>query len=244
MLEILVALFIGLFLLGGLFVILQNTRRTSSNQTGLSQLQDEQRMAMSILNDIAQTAGYYDTNTYQNASTAWPAAVAVGASGTTLAAGQALSGTHTSTSAPDALVVRYATNGTASANYDNLVSCTGTAGTGTAATFINVFTIDTANNQLMCTPDGTAANAVPLVAGVKNLQVFYGVSTQANTNNVDTYMTANQVANWNNVTSLRVTLTFLNPLYSAALAAQAPPYVYFTRVIALQNRTGVISTAL
>ena len=60
LIEILVALFVGLFLLGGLFTILQTTRRTSSNQTGLTQLQDEQRMAMSMLNDVVQNAGYFD----------------------------------------------------------------------------------------------------------------------------------------------------------------------------------------
>ncbi len=245
--EILVALLIGLFLLAGLFVILQNTRRTSTNQTGLSQLQDEQRMAMSILNDIGQSAGYFDTNTYQNAQVLWNAAVAVAASGTTLAPGQALSGTHTSTTAPDKLVVRYYTNGSASASYDNLVSCTGVGGTGGAATtYVNVFTVDTTSNQLYCSPDGIAANRVPLVAGVTNMQVYYGVSTQPNTNNVDTYLTADlmSAANWLNVTSMRITLTFNNPLYSAATAAQTPQFVNFTRVIALQNRTGVIATAL
>ena len=52
--EVLVALLIGLFLLAGLFVILQNTRRTSTSQTGLSQLQDEQRMAMSMFSGLSR----------------------------------------------------------------------------------------------------------------------------------------------------------------------------------------------
>jgi hypothetical protein len=51
-------------------------------------------------------------------------------------------------------------------------------------------------------------------------------------------------ADWFNVTSVRVTLTFVNPMYSAATSAQSPQYVYFTRVIALQGRTGVVATAL
>jgi type IV pilus assembly protein PilW len=243
LLEILVALFIGLFLLAGLFTILQNTRRTSTNQTGLTTLQDEQRMAMSILNDIAQSAGYFDNNTYASSSAAWPTATAVSASSTTLAPGQAVSGTHTSATVPDQLVVRYATVGTAAANYENLVSCTGTT-PATATTFLNVFGVNTATNELYCTPDGTAGNKIPLVSDVTNMQVYYGVSTVANSNNVDTYMTANQVANWQNVTSMRITLTFKNPLYSATQAAQQPQFVYLTRVIALQGRTGVIATAL
>jgi type IV pilus assembly protein PilW len=246
MIEITVALFIGLFLLAGLFAILQNTRRTSTNQTGLTQLQDEQRMAMSMLNDVIQNAGYFDSNTYQSALTAWPTAVAVAKSSTTLAVGQPLTGTHTSASPGDVLVARYSTTGT-----DNVINCSGA--TSTAATdWTNTFYVSSTTTagvttyQLNCTPDGTTASGVPLVTGVKNLQAWYGISTQAGVSNVDTYKTANQMtaADWFNVTSVRVTLTFVNPMYSAAQSTQQPQYVYFTRVIALQGRTGVVATAL
>ena len=232
-----VALFIALFLLAGLFTILQNTRHTSSTQNGLTQLQDEQRMAMSILNDVVQNAGYFDTNTYQSALTAWPAAVVVGIGGTTLAAGQAMSGVHSGTTVPDTLVARYASSGS-----DGIINCSGVS-PAVATNIINVFYVD-ATNGLMCSPDGTAANAIILVPGVTNLQVWYGVSTTAGSNNVDTYYTADQVtaANWMNVTSVRVTLTFTNPLYATKQSTLAT--LPFTRVIALQGRTGVVATAL
>jgi type IV pilus assembly protein PilW len=246
LIEILVALFVGLFLLAGLFTILQTTRRTSTNQTGLTLLQDEERMAMSMLNDVVQNAGYFDTNTYQTAQTAWPAAVAVSASGTSLAAGQALTGTHTSTAVADVLVARYATNGT-----DGVINCIG-ATSVVAANYLNTFYIlstvssGVTTYALYCTADGIQADGALLVTGVENLQAWYGVSTQAGTNNVDTYKTASQMtaADWPKTTSVRVTLTFVNPLYAAAQAAQQPQYVYFTRVIALQGRTGVASSAL
>jgi type IV pilus assembly protein PilW len=251
LIEILIALFVGLFLLAGLFTILQTTRRTSTNQTGLTLLQDEERMAMSMLNDVVQNAGYFDTNTYQTAQTAWPAAVSVTASGTSLAAGQALTGTHTSTSVADVLVARYATNGTGSTTPDGIINCIGATST-TATTYVNAFYILSTTSggvttyALYCTADGIQADGALLVTGVENLQVWYGVSTQAGTNNVDTYKTANQMlaADWPNTTSVRVTLTFVNPLYAAAQATQQPQYVYFTRVIALQGRTGVVASAL
>jgi len=249
LIEILVALFVGLFLLGGLFTILQTTRRTSTNQTGLALLQDQQRMAMSILNDVIQNAGYFDASTYQSASTAWPAAVADGITGTSLAIGQALGGQHTGAATPDTLVARYATNGTT----DGIINCIG--GTAAAPTnYVNTFYILAitsapgipSSSGLYCSWDGTAAHGSLLVAGVENLQAWYGVSTQAGLNNVDTYKTADQMApaDWLNVTSVRVTLTFINPLYVSTLAAQQPQYVYFTRVIALQGRTGVVSAGL
>ena len=240
LLEILVALFIGIFLLAGLFTILQNTRRSSSNQSGLAQLQDEERMAMSLLNDVIQNAGYFDTGTYQSALTAWPSATAIGASGTSLAPGQPLTGSDGST---DVISARYGTNGT-----DGMIGCNGSP-SGTATTFLNTFFITSSTSggvttySLSCSIDGTntATSAVPLVNGVVNMQIYYGVSTQAAINNVDTYMTATQVASnadWQNVTSVRVTLAFINPYTGST------PYVYFTRVIPLQGRTGVIATAL
>jgi len=250
LIEIVIALVIGLFLLAGLFTIFSNTRRTSSQQTGLAQLQDEERIAMSLLNDVVQNAGYYNANLYQSAQTAWPAAVAVPASSgtTTLAPGQAVTGTHTSFTVPDTLVARYATTGS-----DNVINCSGGTSAGVPANYVNTFYITSSTDAngvttyvLDCTPDGTTNSVVPLVIGVKNMQVWYGISTQAGTNNVDTYKTADLMtaSNWANVTSVRVTLTFVNPMYSAATAAQEPQYVYFTRVIALQGRTGVVATAL
>jgi type IV pilus assembly protein PilW len=251
LLEILVALFIGVFLLAGLFTILQNTRRTSSNQTALTQLQDEQRMAMSLLSDVIQNAGYFDPNTITSA-VALPAVGALSATGNAMAASQGLSGADAGT---DVIVARYATNGTASAAPDGIENCNG--GTNpTAITYTNTFFIaptivgNAATDALWCSLDGSnsVASGIPLVNGVQNMQIYYGVSTTAGANNVDTYMTATQVqaaAAWANVTSVRVTLAFLNPLYTqAGYTAAASQYVYLTRVIPLQGRTGVIATAL
>jgi type IV pilus assembly protein PilW len=248
LIEILVALFVGLFLLGGMFTILQTTRRTSTNQSGLALLQDQQRMAMSILNDVIQNAGYFDAGTYQSANTAWPAAVSDAITGT-LAPGQPLGGQHTGATVPDTLVARYATNGTT----DGIINCVGGVAT-VATTYLNTFYILAipsapgiqATNGLYCSPDGTTAHGSLLVTGIENLQAWYGVSTQAGLNNVDTYKTADQMvtADWSNVTSVRLTLTFNNPLYVSTQAAQQPQYVYLTRVIALQGRTGVVAAAL
>jgi type IV pilus assembly protein PilW len=238
LIEIMIALLVALFLLAGLGALVAGTRRTGSNQMSLAQLQDEQRLAMSILNDVVQKAGYFNTNTYFTATDAWPAATTVPATGAALAVGQVLSGTHTSISAPDTLAVRYSTSGT-----DGIINCAG--GTGAAAaTYINYFFVNTTTtpNQLQCSSDGQTSDAVSLVNDVVNMQIWYGLSTGGGSSaNVDTYMSADQVtaltSGWFKVTSLRVTLTFKNPL--SAQPGQ-PPYVYFTRVIALQSRAGAV----
>ena len=56
--EVMEAITLAVFLLMGLFSILQQTRNTSNETTGLSQLQDDERVAMTILTDTIQQAGY------------------------------------------------------------------------------------------------------------------------------------------------------------------------------------------
>ena len=246
LLEILVALFIGVFLLAGLFTILQNTRRTSSQQTALTQLQDQQRMALSILGDVIQNAGYFDPKT-TSATVAFSAvAASTYASGYAMAVGQGLSGSDAG--AGDIIVARFATNGS-----EGMINCNG-ATSSAATTFTNMFYIApyagaSGGYALYCSLNGTTASGIPLVTGVENMQIYYGVATVAGANNVDTYMTATQVqassGGWASVTSVRVTLSFINPFYGqAGYSASTNKYIYLTRVIPIQGRTGVIATQL
>jgi type IV pilus assembly protein PilW len=94
------------------------------------------------------------------------------------------------------------------------------------------------NNQLVCSLNGAAA--VPLVTGIKRMDVKYGVKRDFSTDNsnVDTYLQAKELtaADWNNVSSIRVRLTFINPL---ANQPGQPATFKFTRVVAVMARAGV-----
>jgi type IV pilus assembly protein PilW len=232
LIEILVALLIGLFLLGGLFTLEWGTRRASANQTALAQLQDNQRFAMSLLNDVIQAAGYYPNPTLYTALAALPAA---GAAFPT--AGQPITGTHTSATVPDSITVRYMT-----ASNDTTINCLGgTNTTGGTLLYTNQFIVNTATNQLQCSLNG--GTFTPLVNGVTNLQILYGVNTSGSTttHNVDTYKTATQMAptDWLNVTAVQVTLSFQNPLYGQPGQTQAAQKnVTFARVIGVMNQMG------
>ena len=59
LIEILIALLIGLFLLGALLTIVQANRTVFGNQNKLAQLQDGERMAMTMMADVIQSAGYF-----------------------------------------------------------------------------------------------------------------------------------------------------------------------------------------
>ena len=233
--ELMVAVAIALFLLGGLLTILQNVRGTYNNQQLLAQLQDQQRFAMTVLTDVIQAAGYFPDPLGMTASNALPA---VG----NYQAGQPFWGT---VGPPDSIGARYVTAGG-----DGVILCDGSTNSGAAGTsqaYTNVFTVvppaGGAPGQLQCTLNGNAP--VTLVNGVQGLTIYYGVKRNpAITDyNVDTYLTANQMLlagpngnDWANISAVRVILTFNNPLWGQP---GQPQFIIFERVIEVMSRAGV-----
>ena len=229
--ELMITVAIAVFLLFGLFSIVQNVRVTYSNQQLVAQLEDAQRLAMIMITDVTQEAGYFPNPvlyTSANLTATGPFEL-----------GQAIYGTHTNATTPDTLEVRYMT-----ANLDGMLNCNGTSNTsGATVVYTNTFSV--AAGQLLCSVNGGAA--LPLVSGINNLQVLYGVKRNVaiTGNDVDSYLTASQMAagDWVNVTSVTITLTFANPLSATTANTTTegvvqPTTLSFTRVIDVMNRTG------
>jgi type IV pilus assembly protein PilW len=213
--ELMVTVAIALFLIGGLLTVLQNVRGAYNNQQLLSQLQDQQRFALTVLTDVIQAGGYFPDPKVWQPSNSLPA------SGN-YALGQAFYGTHPGGTAADSIGIRYRT-----ALNDGVIFCDGSSNTteNPDGLFVNQFTVaPPAGNtpgQLQCqlTDVATGAvNTVPIVNGVQNLLIYYGVKRNAVPvdYNVDTYLTADQMnaanGDWNNISSVRVILSFTNPL--------------------------------
>lgn len=249
--EMMIALAIALFLIAGMVLIFENTKSTYVAETGLSQLEENERVAMTMITDVVQAAGYFPDP--QPAST--NPAIALPATpdfpnpqnaydtDTNLAASANGQG--------DALSVRYSAGPT-----DTIMNCMGqtnTAGVSPQIVWDNTLSVD-ANGYLTCqvwdSADGNTTSA-ELVggfatgAGVKSMSLLYGVNTgtAANGGCVDSYMTAAQVtagngatSYWPDVCSVRVTLVFTNPLPPAD---GTEPTITFVRVIALMNKAGV-----
>ena len=237
LIELMVTVGIALFLLGGLLTILQNVRATYGNQQALAQLQDQQRFAMTVLTDVIQAGGYFpDPGT--TITSALPAAGAY-------QAGQAFTGTQ-GAGGPDSIGVRYRTAGG-----DGVILCDGSTNlgpVGTSLAYTNLFTVVPpaagVPGKLLCTLND---NPTPLaiVSGVQGLSVYYGVKRNPGVTdyNVDTYLTADQMLlagpngnDWANISSVRVILTFTNPL--AGQPGQQPT-ILFERVIEVMSRAGV-----
>jgi type IV pilus assembly protein PilW len=59
LIEMMVAMTIGLVFLLALSALFLSFKQTSQGQHGIAQMQDDQRMAMTILSQVIQSAGYF-----------------------------------------------------------------------------------------------------------------------------------------------------------------------------------------
>ena len=239
LIELMLAITIGSVLIMGLAVMMQSTSKTSISQNSLTRLQEQERLVMTMLNDVVQAAGYFP-NPQVNTPTTF-----FGTDPLFATTGQVIVGTSGGTGAGttpfgDTITVRYATN-----SGDTIPNCTGASNTsGAVATYEN--TLEVVNNgsfgpQLTCVMNGTA---YPLVSGVTGMTILYGVKTTATyDNNPDTWMTAAQVSAataWSNVICARITVTFKNPVFTPGQPA-ALATVSFTRVVDIMRRAGVLA---
>jgi type IV pilus assembly protein PilW len=257
--EVMIAITLSVFLLMGLFTILQQTRNASNETSGLSQLQDDERVAMTVLTNIIREAGYTPR--------------ADGSDATLLAAdspvfkyaGQLFIG-GTSAVAGDQLTMRYVLD-----TNDTTLTCTGGTNTGAKQVFKEIFEINNTNGLgLYCSP-GNGSAEVPLVFNAVNLTFQFAVNTTSASSTTaanavgpngeashimgygcpaDTYILTASMSEWDwtNVCAVKVDITFLNPLYQPAGQPQPTPgqpqYITFERVISVLSKTGVNVTTI
>jgi type IV pilus assembly protein PilW len=238
LIELMVAMALAVFLLAGLFTIFQGTRHTSTEQTELAQLQDNERLAMTILTDVIQQAGYYPSPATNNQATELPVD---GARFPT--AGQGVSGSTNSAAQGDNLVVRYATN-----QLDGVLNCVGGTNStnGNSYVWTQTFQVNT-QGQLTCQPN-TGIAAMALVNNMVSMTLQYGVNTTATTSAAncpaDTYVPTASMTTlyWTNVCSVSITLTFANPLYQPSGQPNPTPgqpqNVTFQRVVGIMGKSG------
>ncbi len=225
--EIMVAMIIGLFMLLALSTLFFNFRGTFRDQDQLAQLQDNERLALTMLTNTVQSAGYFPDPLNNVATSVLP--LSTGNAYGDFAAGQAVVGKSGTSGASDTLTTRFMT-----ATGDGILNCQGQSNTsGANVVYVNSFAVS-ANNELTCAINGGAA--MPLVSGVTAFSVLYGTDT-ANGGNVDQYLTATAVGAggfWPQVRTARVTVSFANPY---ANQPGQPATLSWTQTIALMNRT-------
>ena len=242
--ELLIAIALAIFLIGGVLAIVQDTRRATSSQGQATQLQDSVRLAMTVMTDVIETAGYYTTPQ----QTDWPQAFPAIAP---FAGGQTISGTGAfGAAAPgDTVAVQYQT-----ATGDGILNCGGTSNvTGANEYFINSFSVERPwQSELHAdfggrrpghtAHPGRARRSEPAAGTESADPVRRADQYRASNGSADSYMDATQVAAttintlpaWDYVVSVRITLSFTNPV------AGQPP-LQFTRIIPIMGKMGLIT---
>lgn len=216
LIEMAIAMTIGLFLVAGVATMMSGTRATLTTQTALAQLEDSERLAMTVITDVVQAAGYYPNPKFYSSSD-----LVITAPFTAI--GQGVYGTST-TNGPDTFTIRYET-----ASGDGTLNCLGGQNnSGATLIYVNAFSLS-AQGELQCTLNG-AATPVVLVSGLQNMVVWYGVNTGTAVapTRVDSYVKASAVTDWTKVCSVKVQLTFKNPTNAAAP-------IQLTRIISVMN---------
>ena len=221
LLEMMIALIIGLFLLFGLQTIFSSDLQTYIVQRGLAQLQNNQIMAMNYIGNTVQSAGYapvYVPGTSTLTTTPLGAQTLAASTGSPLAAafspGQALFGG--SLYGSDSIVIR----SQAAMNCMGVIS---------ASIAVSTFTVNNGNLQCSINPDPNGLSPQTLVNGLQSMTLLYGVDP-AGTGSATQYVTAANVAAWSNVKSVKVILNFVNPQNPSG------PALPFIRVIGVMNQ--------
>lgn len=238
LIELMVALTISLFLIGGMIALLQNVHSTYSQQLALSQLQDNERLAMTLVADVVQSAGYFPNPVSYTSTQALPISPSFTSAGTPVLIGG-------SNAQGDIITARYAPDPTG-----DMYNCMG--GTNSVSpydTWENTFQVD-ASGELTCTFWSQSTNAtqsgIVLVKGLttgqagqpQGMQIAYGVNTGSASGGTctDTYMTTAQVTangEWGNICSVQITLNFVNPIPGTGTAP-----VKLVRTIAIMTQAG------
>ncbi len=157
--EVLVAITITMFLLGGMLTLLQNTRKAATSQTSTSTQQDNARLALKIMTDTIQLAGYFPNVSWTGTLASPSNTAALGEFGIWSDPPAQAFFTAPSASSPqivagigdwgtpnDSIAVRYETT-----SGDGTLGCTGATNTsGVNEFFVNTFYIDPVTGDFSC----------------------------------------------------------------------------------------------
>ena len=165
LIELMVAITIGLILIAGLTYLFLGMKRSTETQSAITDLQENGRFALYFLSNDIQNAGWADVEVSGYGIYTSPA---IKFGGSTTDGGSA--------SSSDRITIRYASD----------EDCVGGATTGIAE---NTYFVE--DNQLKCT--GSSGSTQPLISNIDVLHFWYGVDTDGNSS-PNKFVRANELA--------------------------------------------------
>jgi type IV pilus assembly protein PilW len=194
LLELMISLSLGLLLLTGIGTIYVGSNQTYRVQEENARLQENGRYALEVIGRNIRQAG---TDAPMSST---PTAITLDCLPTNAIPCIAINGTDNSTNgtAFDTLTIQlYANADENSAGVWGMRDCTG-GFAAQGALITNAFAMN--GTDLRCT--GSVAGAAPLISNVEDFQVLFGIDTDSD-QSANRYVAANNVANWNQVVSVR-----------------------------------------
>jgi type IV pilus assembly protein PilW len=241
--ELMVAMTVGLVIVLGFAVTFVNMKVTFNTQDKLSQLQDNERIALSMLTSSLQQAGYYSNCADPTTVPITPPSCSKGsqiiatpstgtpANGATAAAQSVMGTAAGGASTPETLSTMYG-----AVPGDGTLTCQGTTIASSVTKHVTIRnTFYVFNNALGCTVDAYDVTATateitgyplafaPLVSNVVSMSVMYAMASSP-TGAVIQYQGASSIpaANWVNAKGAQITLSFINPNASLGGASSGP----------------------
>lgn len=223
--ELMIALLIGAFLLGGVLQIFINSKQTYRMQEGLSRLQENGRFAMEFLSSDIRMAGYWGCHDTPSPNTD-------------------IAGTNNNATNGDAI-----DDGTDTISLKGAFSLAPTDICSVAADSAN--SCDSDDNgigDVICSTDASSAitykinnsvlqkDANGMVEGIEDMQILYGADTDAN-GTADYYVAAGTVGlDMSQVVSIRISLTARTIDENLTTTGDGRLRRNFTSTIAVRNR--------
>ncbi len=210
--EVMVALIVGMILTAGLIQAFQSHRLSHQSNEGFSILQENSRFALDMIGRYMRLTGYRDAS-FNTVDDDFPLSIG----GTLMApaptvpaviAGQVIQGVNGGSGTPDSVTFRYL--GSILGTSDNCLGSVLIAGKVTNIRFY------ISSGRLMCRSevlDAATASVVTAVAeqalaeGVDDMQILYGVDDDAD-NAANRYANAAAITDWATVVSVRLALLF------------------------------------
>lgn len=201
LIELMIAMVLGLLLIAGALQMMLTSQTIHQTTDTLSRIQENGRFALSFLTKSTRMAGY---NSSEDEATEgkvfWDGACDTSDPCTNNGAGNA----------SDQIAVLL--------DPSNDSDCLGN-NVGSDKVIVNVYSIDDLDNDqinsLYCRGFNLSANtwyspAQPLVDGVENMQILYGVSDPAANNAITSYISADGVTDWASIGAVRISLLVNN----------------------------------
>ncbi len=196
LIEIMIAITIGLVMLAGVLQISQANKESNRLQRNMGFVQENMRIAMELLTRDIRMAGFNGTLANPIA-TPQPALINVVAPTVDIPAINDIPRSRTADGGAD-------NNDQITLTYQSNTDCLGQA-TPTPIAINHYFIL---NNRLMCR--GNIGVAQPLVDNVESLQILYGENTDDDPRSANRYVRAHQVGNMANVVSIRIGMRFIS----------------------------------